>query len=70
MKLITRPIELRLGLILISWLIAIGIGALILGTPVQLQADYGMQFGDDADLLCEIHAPLEAPVALAWEELA
>lgn len=64
MKLTTRPTRLHLALLLISGLIAIGIGASILWTPVQFHAAHGIQIGDDASLLSEIRAPGGALLAL------
>ena len=66
MNLTTRPTKLHLALLLISGLIAIGIGASILWTPVQFHAANGIQLGDDASLLSEIRAPGGALLALGF----
>ncbi|MEM7517652.1 MAG: DUF4345 domain-containing protein [Planctomycetota bacterium] len=55
--------QLRI-LLAISGLIAAGIGALILMTPVQFHAGYGTDLGANASLLSEVRAPGGALFAL------
>ncbi len=44
-------------LLLVSGLIAVGIGASLLFAPVAFHAGYGTDLGSDANLLSEIRAP-------------
>ena len=61
-----KPSKTLRFLLVISGLIAIGIGASILLTPGQFHATHGIELGTDANLLSEIRAPGGALLALGF----
>lgn len=52
-----QPTPKHLLLLVLSGLVAIGIGATILLAPAQFHATHGIELGTDANLLSEIRAP-------------
>ena len=52
-----QPTKTLRFLLVLSGLIAIGIGASILFAPAQFHATYGTELGTDANLLSEVRAP-------------
>lgn len=58
------------SLLVLSGLVAMGIGVSLVASPIAFHAGYGIELGDDASLLSEVRAPGGALLALGALMLA
>ena len=61
-----QPTKTLRSLLVISGLIAIGLGASILFAPTQFHASHGIELGTDASSLSEVRAPGGALLVLGF----